>query len=127
MRKLKLFSHCTILATTPTLLTYPQDNVSQVWFQVVNQRQKESLPSPQTVNWLGDGWWSEEQKEQWVRPNTYDEIIQILEDLESGELERKYSPMQLEKINDYIATLAKGGILPNAFEKSASSKKIRMI
>ncbi|MEM8629054.1 MAG: hypothetical protein AAGF04_03155 [Chlamydiota bacterium] len=82
----------------------------------MNQRQKQSLPSPQTANWLGD-WWSEEQKEQWVRPNTYNEIIQMLEDLESGELERRYSPMQLEKINDYIATLAKEGILPNEVEK----------
>ncbi|GAB4184732.1 MAG: hypothetical protein Tsb0015_01130 [Simkaniaceae bacterium] len=85
---------------------------------MVNQRQKQSLPTPQTVSWLGDWWWgSEEQEEQWVRPNTYDEIIQMLEDLESGELERRYSPMQLEKVNDYIATLAKEGILPNEFEE----------
>lgn len=41
----------------------------------------------------------------------------MLEDLESGELERRYSPMQLEKVNDYIATLAKEGILPNEFEE----------
>jgi len=118
VRKLKLFTHCTILATTPTLLAYPQHNVPQVSFQVVNQRPKQSLPTPQTVSWLGDWWWgSEEQEEQWVRPNTYDEIIQMLEDLESGELERRYSPMQLERINDYIATLAKEGILPNEFEE----------
>ena len=41
----------------------------------------------------------------------------MLEDLEAGELERRYSPMQLEKVNDYIATLAKEGILPNEFEE----------
>ena len=118
MRKLKLFTHCTILATTPTLLAYPQHNVPQVSFQVVNQRPKQSLPTPQTVSWLGDWWWgSEEQEQQWVRPNTYDEIIQMLEDLESGELERRYSPMQLEKVNDYIATLAKEGVLPNEFQE----------
>ncbi|GAB4187770.1 MAG: hypothetical protein Tsb0015_06880 [Simkaniaceae bacterium] len=85
---------------------------------MVNQRSKQSLPTPQTVSWLGDWCWgSQEQEEQWVRPNTYDEIIQMLEDLESGELERRYSPMQLEKVNDYIATLAKEGILPNEFEE----------
>lgn len=118
MGKLKLFTHCTILATTPTLLAYPQHNVPQVSFQEVNQKPKQSLPTPQTVSWLGDWWWgSEAQEEQWVRPNTYDEIIQMLEDLESGELERRYSPMQLEKVNDYIATLAKEGILPNEFEE----------
>lgn len=120
MRKLKLFTHCTILATTPTILAYPQHNVPQVSFQVVNQRPKQSLPTPKNVSWLEDWWWgSEEQEEQWVRPNTYDEIIQMLEDLESGELERRYSPMQLEKVNDYIATLAKEGILPNEFEEEA--------
>ena len=57
MRKLKLFTHCAILATTPTLLAYPQYNVAQVSSQVVNQRPKQSLPTPQTVSWLGDWWW----------------------------------------------------------------------
>lgn len=83
------------------------------------QRSKQPLPQviPQTVSWLGDWWWGQEKEEEWVCPNTYDEIIQMLEDLESGELERRYSPMQLEKVNDYIATLAKEGILPNEFEE----------
>jgi len=88
---------------------------------VVHQRPKQALPTPKNVSWLGDWWWgSEEQEEQWVRPNTYDEIIQMLEDLASGELERRYSPMQLTKINDYIATLAKEGILPSEFEEALS-------
>lgn len=70
------------------------------------------------MSWLGDGWWgNQEKEEEWVRPNTYDEIIQMLEDLESGELERRHSPMQLERVNDYITTLAKEGILPNEFEE----------
>lgn len=118
MRKLKLFTHCTILSTAPTLLAYPEHNLPSVSFQVVNQRPKQSFPTPQTVSWLGDWMWgSQEQEEQWVRPNTYDEIVQMLEDLESGELERRYSPMQLNRVNDYIATLAKEGILPNEFEE----------
>ena len=36
----------------------------------------------------------------------------MLEQLESGELERRYSVEQLERITSYIATLAKEGILP---------------
>lgn len=122
MRKLKIFTHCTILTTTPSLFAYPQHNLSQVTFQAVNygyqQRPEQPFPqaTPQTVSWLGD-WWGQEKEEEWVRPNTYDEIIQMLEDLESGELERRYSPMQLEKVNDYLAILAKEGILPNEFEE----------
>ena len=44
---------------------------------------------------------------------------QMLDDLESGELERRYSPMQLDRVNNYIAALAKEGILPNALEEEA--------
>ena len=124
MRKLKLFTHCAILVTMPSLFAYPQHNLPQVMFQAVNserlQRLKQPLSqaTPQTVSWLGD-WWcgSQEKEEEWVRPVTYDEIMVMLEDLESGELERRYSPMQLERVNDYIATLAKEGILPNEFKE----------
>ncbi|MDP2624963.1 MAG: hypothetical protein Q8P27_02135 [Candidatus Peregrinibacteria bacterium] len=101
MRKLKFFTHCIILATTPTLLAYPQHNLPHVSFQVVN-------------------YGYHQETEEWVRPNTYDEIMQMLEDLESGELERRHSPMQLEKVNDYLAILAKEGLLPNEFEEEMS-------
>jgi hypothetical protein len=62
----------------------------------------------------------QQDAEEWVRPNTYDKIIQMLEDLESGELEKRYSPMQLTKVNDYLAILAKEGILPNELEEKMS-------
>jgi hypothetical protein len=52
-----------------------------------------------------------------VCPTTYDEIMQKLEDLESGELERRYSPMQLKHVNDYLALLAKEGILPDELDE----------
>ena len=61
MRKLKLFTHCTILATTPTFLVHPQHN-PQILFQLVNQRLNQPLPVHQTVSWLGD-WNSQEQEE----------------------------------------------------------------
>jgi hypothetical protein len=104
---LKLLTHCTILATTPSLLAYPQQPLPQA--------------TPQTVSWWGDRgnwWWGDQEKaEEWVRPTTYDEIMVMLEDLESGELERRYPPEQLERVNEYLATLAKEGILPNEFEE----------
>lgn len=104
MRKLKLFTHFTLLATTPSLFVYPEYSF---------------LPAtPQTVNWLGDWWWStQKQAVEWVRPTTYDGIMQMLEDLESGELEKRYSPELLERVNEYLATLAKEGVLPNEFNE----------
>ena len=44
-------------------------------------------------------------------------MMQMLEDLESGELERKCSPIQIERVNEYLITLAKKGILPDEFEE----------
>jgi len=106
MRKLKFFTHCALLATTPSLLAYPEHSFPQV--------------TPQTVNWLGDWWWgTQEQAAEWIRPTTYDGIMQMLEDLESGELERRYPPEQLERVNEYLATLAKEGILPDEFDEEA--------
>ena len=98
MRKLKFFTHCILLATTPTLFAYPQNNLPHVTASVVNYGYSQ-------------------ETEEWVRPTTYDEIMQMLEDLESGELERKYSPMQLERVNEYLAILAKEGVLPDEFEE----------
>lgn len=101
MRKLKFFTYCTILATTPALLAYPQNNRSLVKFQVMN-------------------YGSHQKNGDWVRPMTYEGIMQMLDELESGELERRYSPMQLEQINNYLATLAKEGILPDEFAEEAA-------
>jgi len=101
MQKLKFFTHCTILATAPNLLAYPQNNLPHI--------------NPQVVNC---GY--QQEDEEWVRPTTYDEIMQMLEDLESGKFERRYSPVQLERMNDYLATLAKEGILPDEFEEEAA-------
>lgn len=98
MQKLKLFIHCILLATTPTLLAYPQTHVK---LQVTN-------------------YGYQQETEEWVPPTTYDGIMQMLEDLESGELERRYSPLQLERVNNYLATLAKEGILPDEIEEEAT-------
>ena len=98
MHKLKPFIYCIMLATTPTLLACPQNNFLHVSNQKVNRGHLQ-------------------ETREWVRPTTYDEIMQMLEDLESGELERKYSPLQLERVNGYLATLAKEGILPDEFDE----------
>ena len=98
MRKLKALTHYTILATTPSLFAHKEHSIPP---------QK----APQTVSWMGECWnymWgSQQQEKEWAQPTTYDEILQMLEDLESGVLEQTYSPTQLAKISDYIAALAK--------------------
>ena len=82
-----------LLITTPCALVYPKNLMPHV--------------APEKVNWFEDWWWgSEEQSAEWVRPTTYDKILQMLEDLESGALERRHSPEQLGCVNDYLVTLA---------------------
>lgn len=103
MNKLHIITHYTVLATTPSLFAYPQPQSSKATIK------KES--------WWYDWFWGEEdQAHEWTCPTTYDEIIQMLDDLESGELEMKYTPQQLCRVNEYIAYLAKEGILPNEEE-----------
>lgn len=105
MKKLKTITHLGILISTPSLFAYPENHMPHV--------------VPQKVNWLGDWWWGTQEQVEWVRPTTYDEIVQMLDDLESGELERRYPPEQLERVNEYLATLAREGILPNEFDEEA--------
>ena len=98
MKNLKAIAHSIMLVTTPSLLAYPQNHLPHVTASVVNYGYSQ-------------------ETEEWVRPTMYDEIMQMLEDLESGELERKYSPMQLGRVNEYLSILAKEGILPDEFEE----------
>lgn len=104
MKKLKTMTHLGVLLTSSSLFAYPQNHVPHV--------------VTQTVSSWGNWWWGDQNKtEEWIRPTTYDEIMQMLKDLESGELEKRYPPEQLERVNDYLTTLAKEGTLPDEFEE----------
>ncbi len=106
MKKLKFVTHLSLLVTTPSLFASPQNEMSHV--------------ISQEVNWLEAGSrGAQKLAAVWARPTTYDEITQMLDDLESGELERRYPPDQLEHVNEYLATLAREGILPNEFDEEA--------
>jgi len=100
MKKLKTIIHSIMLATTSSIFAYPQNNLPQITPHVVNCGYSQKT-------------------QEWVRPTTYDGIIQLLEDLESGELEKKHSPTQLARVNDYLVQLANEGILPNEFNEEA--------
>jgi len=99
VRRLKLFARCTILVTTSTLLVYPQQHLPHVTFATMH-----------------DGY--QHETEKWARPNTYDEVLQLFEDLESGKLEKTYSTIQLQQLIEYLAILAREGVLPNQPEEA---------
>jgi hypothetical protein len=48
---------------------------------------------------------------------SYDDVLNLIDDLEAGELEKKCSQADLEKINHFLANLATQGVLPNEAEE----------
>jgi tetratricopeptide (TPR) repeat protein len=91
----KAFTCSILLATTPFSFVYPQDAPPQIILQKLNEQHTESILS-------------------------YDEIMHLLDELESGELEKRCSFEDLEKIDHFLALLAKEGILPNESEEDLS-------
>ena len=51
---------------------------------------------------------------------TYDDVLDLLEELEDGDLENRCSPQELWRINCFVALLAKKGILPNQFNEEST-------
>ncbi len=51
---------------------------------------------------------------------SYDEMMQFLDDIESGALEKRCSPEDLERIKDLLVFLARQGVLPDNSESSLS-------
>lgn len=51
---------------------------------------------------------------------SYDEVLQLLKELESGELEKKYTDEQTEQIVHFLALLAKKGELPDLSAENLS-------
>ncbi len=49
---------------------------------------------------------------------SYDDILHLLDDLERGELEKRCTEADLEKINHLLINLARQGILPNEAEEA---------
>ena len=49
---------------------------------------------------------------------SYDDILHLIEDLESGELEKRCSEADLERVNHFFANLARQGVLPNEMEEA---------
>lgn len=80
-----------LLITTPSLFALPRQ-FSTLLQTPLHPAQKESPRTPTLFS--------------------YDNVLELLEKLESGELEKSCGPEELEKINHFLANLAKEGILP---------------
>ncbi|NGX47397.1 MAG: hypothetical protein K1000chlam3_00770 [Chlamydiae bacterium] len=97
MRNLKIFTHSLLLITTPSLLLYSQESFPRTTIPV------------HRVNLKID------EENNLTNPNhffSYDEIMDLLDELESGDLEERCSPEDLERMNHFLARLAKKGALP---------------
>jgi len=91
MKKLKVFISSLLLTTSPSLLVYPQTP------QVIEHVETKDEPRPLL---------------------SYDEILHLLEEIESGEIEKRSSPEELVKINHFLALLAREGALPEESEEN---------
>lgn len=98
MSKFKAILHTTCLLTSSVAVALPQIHFPTTTM-LVNQQ-------PQSQNW--------------ARPTTYDDVLQLLSDIEEEKLESKYSPYELQKINAYLVLLAQQGLLPHAQQEAIS-------
>ncbi len=88
----RLILHTILFLTLPTTAGYPQAE-----FKVVSVQEEASvLPTP-----------------------SFDDILNLLEDLEEGELEERCGPEDLERINHFLANLAQQGAIPGEFEEDS--------
>lgn len=99
MKYSKLFIHSALLFTISTLPLYPNA-------EVYGLKNPENLKQVRTV----------QTSEQFLANHhflSYDEILDLLDDLENGELEKKCNQADLARVNHFIAHLAKQGSLTN--------------
>lgn len=101
LRHFRFLVNSVLLFTVPAIDLYPEGNQSEVPARVKKVNQ-------------------ENQQAERSHIPSYDEIMYLLEDLESGELEKRCSSEDLDKLNHYIAFLAQKGVLPDDSEESLS-------
>ena len=98
MYKLQTFTASLLLATTPTMLAYPQHTPPY---------------TSQRVDY-------EEKRAEKDYVLSYDDMLLLLDEIESGELENRRTPEELERLKHFVAFLAKEGTLPDGSVESMS-------
>jgi len=104
LRYLKLFKNFVLLLTIPPLVAYPQAEIhnSAAQYQMISGEVASS------------------QKES---PFSYDDVLDLLEELEEGDLEDRCGPEGLLQINRFMAHLAQQGLLPGDIEEEFELEK----
>jgi hypothetical protein len=85
-----------LLFTVPSIILYPQADISTT----TTHTQEIAQESLQTASLL-----------------SYDDVLNLIDDLEDGELEKRCNQADLEKINYFLVNLATQGVLPNEIEE----------
>jgi tetratricopeptide (TPR) repeat protein len=101
MHKLKAFTTSVILATTPITLVYPQAISPYTPFQMQRVSDNEKRTEKDYIL-------------------SYDDMLRLLDEIESGELENRCTSEELERLKHFVAFLAKEGVLPDGSEESMS-------
>ncbi|MBS0621649.1 MAG: hypothetical protein JSR80_01660, partial [Verrucomicrobia bacterium] len=101
MRRLNAFICWMLLLTTPPFFVYPHVTPPIDAFHVQKVSYEEGGAASDYVL-------------------SYDDILQVLDAIESGELEEKCSLEGLERVKHFVAFLAKEGALPDDSEESLS-------
>ncbi len=99
MRCFKILVHLVLLLTIPSFALYPIGNVPLIASQA----------SPHDKDYL----------------YSFDEITNLIDAIESGELEKRCSLADLERINHFLTNLAIKGVLPDAAQCLALQQDIQ--
>ncbi len=95
MKKYQTCIHLLLLLITPFSLVHPEE----IFLPLSNQFVSKVV--------------------SWEPPETYDEILELIKEIELDDFEKRYSEKDLQKITDFLIFLARQGILPGEEEKAA--------
>ncbi len=96
MRYSKFFTNSLSLCIIPSLVAHPLDDIPNI-----------HIPTQRTFQ-SNAGGLVEINNEQF----SYDDILELIEEIESGDIEESCAPEEIDGINRFIAMLASQGILP---------------
>lgn len=94
MQCLKFITHSILLFTVPSLAVHPQSAIPDIQASHVSSHELNIKIDPKNEAF------------------SYDDVLDLLEEIEDGHIDERCTPEELEGINRFIGMLAKQGILP---------------